>query len=87
MKNAEKGTQGKAVIPFRQSLFWDVDPKTIDPEKHAVYIIERMLEFGRPEELRWLFSRYPKATIREVLKRPRAQIGPRSKAFWPLVLT
>lgn len=31
---------------FRQSLFWDVDPKTIDPKKHAQYIIERILDFG-----------------------------------------
>jgi len=33
--------------PFRQSLFWDVDPKTIDPEKNAKYVIERVLEFGK----------------------------------------
>ena len=24
---------------FRQALFWDVDPKTIDPKKNSNYII------------------------------------------------
>ena len=71
---------------FRQSLFWDVDPKTIDAEKNARYVIERILEFGRPEETGWLFSRYPKGEIRRVLALPRAQIEPRSKALWSLLL-
>jgi len=31
---------------FRQSLFWDVDPKTINQMVHARYIIERVLDFG-----------------------------------------
>ncbi|GEM_PF-6176582 len=35
-------------IPFRQELFWDVDPKTIDPKRHARYIIERILDFENP---------------------------------------
>jgi len=49
----------KPTIKFRQSLFWDVDPKTIDPEKHSRYIIERILDLGEPEEVRWLFHQYP----------------------------
>ena len=67
MKNAEKSAQGKAVIPFRQSLFWDVDPKTIDPEKHAVYIIERMLDFGRDDEVRWMWKYYPRKLLKTFL--------------------
>ncbi|MBI4994134.1 hypothetical protein HZC21_00610 [Candidatus Peregrinibacteria bacterium] len=34
------------MITFRQSLFWDIDPKTIDLKKHKRYIIERILDFG-----------------------------------------
>lgn len=35
--NKEK--KSKKAIKFRQTLFWDVDPKKIDPDKHAKYII------------------------------------------------
>ena len=34
---------------FRRSLFWDVDPKTIDEKRHATYIIERILDFGNDD--------------------------------------
>ncbi len=56
----------KKVIPFRQSLFWDVDPKTIDPKKHARYIIERILDLGNDREVRWMWHNYPKNLIYEV---------------------
>ena len=85
-EQAKQPAKEKPTIAFRQSLFWDVDPKTIDPEKNARYVIERILEFGRPEETRWLFSRYSKAEIKRVMELPRAQIGPRSKALWSLLL-
>ncbi len=43
-------------MKFRQSLFWDVDPKTINPKKHARYIIERILDFSHDDEVRWLWA-------------------------------
>jgi len=86
MKNAEKSAHGKAVIPFRQSLFWDVDPKTIDPEKNAVCVIERILDFGDDSEVRWMWKRYSKKQIKEVLERPRCQVLDKSRALWSLLL-
>lgn len=74
-------------MKFRQALFWDTDPSKIDPEKHARYIIERVLEFGRPDEVGWVFKRYPKDAIKKMLNLPRAQISNKSKALWSLVLT
>lgn len=53
MKNKVKDKKPVGTRPpggFRQALFWDVDPKTIDPEKHAVYIIERVLDFGNKND-------------------------------------
>lgn len=61
----------KLAIRFRQSLFWDVDPKTIDPKKHARYIIERILEFGDDREVRWMWNYYPRRLIRDVVMRSR----------------
>ena len=73
-------------MKFRQSLFWDVDPDTIDLEKHARYVIERILDFGTGEEVRWLFKRYPREKIAGVLKLPRGQVDPKSRALWKLIL-
>ena len=86
MKDETKPAK-KRVMAFRQSLFWDVDPKTIDPEKHARYIIERILNFGDTEEMRWLFSYYSKAEIKRVMELPRSQVHEKSKALWSLLLT
>lgn len=76
----------KPIFSFRQSLFWDTDPKRIDAEKNARYIIERVLDFGNDEEIQWLFRRYPKALLQEVLNRSRSGLHEKSKALWSLVL-
>jgi hypothetical protein len=72
---------------FRQSLFWDTQPERIDPRKNARYVIERVLEFGQPEDLRSLFKEYPKEEIKRVINLPRVQLSPKSKALWSLLLT
>ncbi|MBI5470476.1 hypothetical protein HY968_04145 [Candidatus Kaiserbacteria bacterium] len=73
-------------MEFRPALFWDTDPKTIDPEKHERYIIERILALGRGEEVRWMFGRYPRRKIAEVLQLPRSQVDQKSRALWDLIL-
>ena len=73
-------------MKFRRSLFWDVDPATIDEEKHARYIIERVLDFGTAPEVEWTFNRYPREKIATVLRLPRSQVGPKSRALWDLIL-
>lgn len=76
----------KKDIKFRQSLFWDTNPKKIDKKKNARYIIERILEFGNLSEARWLFKKYPKSKIKKVMNLPRAQISKKSKSLWSLIL-
>lgn len=72
-------------IRFRPELFWDVNPKTIDPEKHTRYIIERILDYGTFYEMRWLTRRYSRQTIRRVMALPRVQLHAKSKSLWSLV--
>ena len=71
-------------IQFRQSLFWDVDPKNIDPEKNARYVIERILDFGNTEEVSWMSSYYPEELIRDVVKTSRV-LQRKSRALWELI--
>lgn len=69
---------------LRQSLFWDVDPKTIDLERHARYVIERVLDFGNDNEVRWLWRTYSKRKIRNVVQKTRV-LHAKSKALWSLI--
>jgi hypothetical protein len=72
-------------MPRRESLFWDTDPKQLDSRKHAVYIIERVLDLGNKEELRWLLKRYSARKIRAVLARKRSTLHTKSRALWSIV--
>lgn len=69
---------------FRQSLFWDVDPKTLDPKKHARYIIERIMDFGNDKEVRWMWGRYQRRLLRETAFQSRV-LRPETKSLWQLL--
>lgn len=75
----------KKVMKFRQSLFWDVNPRKINPKRHAKYIIERVLDFGDDREARWVFNFYSPRMIKSVIKKSRV-LHDKSKALWSLIL-
>ena len=66
-------------------FFWDVDPQSLDLERHKTYIIERLLELGDEAAVRWLFANYEKGDIRAVLRASRS-LTPKSRNFWLLRL-
>ena len=68
-------------MELRKSLFWDVDPSTIDLDKNARYVIERVLDFGNDAEVRWMWNMYPQERIREVLTHSRV-LHPQTRALW-----
>lgn len=72
-------------IKFRQTLFWDTDPKKIDVKKNAQYIIERIADFGNDKEARWALYFYDKKTLKRVISRSRS-LRPRTKTLWTLML-
>jgi len=72
-------------MPRRRSLFWDTNPESIDADKNARYIIERILDFGTDDEIRWLVSYYPPEVIKDVLKSPRNTLHRKTKALWGLI--
>ena len=47
-----------APADFSRHLFWDVDPATLDLERHRKYVIARVLEFGTLEDWRLLLRRF-----------------------------
>jgi hypothetical protein len=72
-------------MEFRPALFWDTDPEKIDAEKHAQYIIERVLDFGHDDEVYWVWHTYSKSRLKRVITRSRS-LRPKTKALWKLLL-
>lgn len=66
---------------FRPTLFWDVNPKTIDQKKHARYIIERIMDFGNDKEVRWMWNTYSRRLIESVAHKSRG-LRPRTRTLW-----
>jgi hypothetical protein len=75
------GKKTRKLIKFRPELFWDVDPKTINPRRHSRYVIERILDFGNDKEVRWMWEYYPKRLLSDTLKKSRV-IFPFTKSLW-----
>lgn len=72
-------------MKLRQALFWDTDPKKIDLQKNAQYVIERVLDLGNDKEVKWLWNFYDKKLLKKVVTNSRS-LRPISKALWTLVL-
>ncbi len=72
-------------MEFRQALFWDTDPERVDKEKHAQYIIERVLDFGHDDEVRWVWQTYSKSLLKSVIANSRS-LQPQTRALWELLL-
>lgn len=66
-----------------RELFWDVDPEKLDLHRHARFMIERVLQFGQPEQVRWLLDVFPEAEIREAVKCSRT-LDRKTAHFWAI---
>ncbi len=64
-------------------FFWDVDMKSLDTVKNKRFIIERLLRYGRPEQIKWMLARYSDREIIEVVKSSRT-IDKKTANYWAL---
>jgi hypothetical protein len=72
--------------PFRW-LLWDVDPRSIDPERDADYLVPRVLEHGGLAEVRWLVDRLGLDRIHRFLRDiGHPELSPRTLTLWRAVL-
>ena len=68
-------------------LFPEYDFDTMGVESHRSVIIERVLERGTWEQLRWLFATYGEASVAEWVRRHGFRLlSGRSFALWRLAL-
>lgn len=69
-------------IPERvRRLFWDVSKNEVDPERHRVFVIRRIMDFAAPGDMRWMLDTYPGDEIIQVLKKSKG-LSRKSVWFW-----
>lgn len=54
-------------IELPDCLFWDADINSIDMEKHAAYIVEKVVSMGSWENFKTILSYYSKERVLKVL--------------------
>lgn len=71
--------------PFLRPLFWDVDFDQLRMESHEGYIIERVLDYGDDEAIRWVWRTFGPSVIGDVVRRSR-RISRDTASLWALAL-
>ncbi len=71
-------------MQFRSTLCWDTDPKKLDIQKHARYIIGRIMDFGNDDEVRWMRKNYSKQLLAEVCRTSR-ELHASSRTLWTVL--
>jgi hypothetical protein len=62
-------------------LFWDADRSGIDAERHARYIICRILDFGDSPEVRWMLDTYGEEVVKQVVASD-PPLHPKTANYW-----
>jgi hypothetical protein len=71
------------IPPDVRPLFWDADPDGLDLDRHADFVISRILEWTTPPALEWLEKHYAAQKIVAVNNASR-RVSERSRNFWNL---
>ena len=75
------------IPPEFHHVFWDCQPDRLDPEAHAPFILERLLEYGSLASVRWAMEAYGSERIKGfLLDRGRRTLSRKTLAFWTLIL-
>jgi hypothetical protein len=81
---SQMSTIPASLAPF----FQEYELEKLDVKRSANTIIERTLQYGNREEVRWLFSCYPYQQIRDWVKHWGSLALPEPHlTFWRLVLS
>jgi len=67
-----------------KKYFWDINIRELDTSKHSNYIIERLLELGDSEAVKWLKKTYSEDTIIEVVNNSR-NLSQKSRNYWEII--
>ena len=65
---------------FSRALFWDIDPSTLDIERHRKYVVARVLEYGTLEDWRLLLRCFTLESIIAIAQTFRT-LDPKALSF------
>ena len=68
-----------------ENLFWDVRPETIEIPRHSQFVIERVLGFGRPADIRWVLATFSQEEIGDAVRHSR-RLDRRTAGYWGIHL-
>ena len=66
----------------KNSLFWDVDKKKLDPEISKEFIVRRILDRGDLEDLHWAEKFYGKKNLKKIFCQFQNKFDKKSINFW-----
>lgn len=66
---------------YKTDAFWDTPLSSIDPQLHKDFVIERLLQFGGMEGIRWLLENWELAAIKNVVLNSR-NLSRMTAGFW-----
>lgn len=67
-------------------LFWETDPEGIDLERDARFVLARVLEKGRLQDVNWLLRTYGRERIHAFFRdEGHPEISRRTEYFWRAV--
>ena len=77
--------QKNTLPPEFRKYFWDCDVEQLRMEDHAVFITERILNFGNLPAVRWLLAVIEASFLREVVEHSR-NLDQKTQNFWKMML-
>lgn len=72
-------------ISLNKSLFWDIEFKSLDYQKDAVFIIKRVLNYGDEKDYKEIKRVYGLQKIKSIAKKID-YINKKNVNFWSIVL-
>lgn len=77
----------QALPAATRRLFGGYDEADLRRPEHRAFLLERLLEEGDRDDLRWLSSQVPEDELRAFVRRDGGRrLSARSRAFWRLLL-
>jgi len=69
------------IPPELHRFFWDIDADKLNPGEHPLYVINRLLDKGDVQAVRWVRKSFPEEIIIETI-RTRRDFSPKTISFW-----
>lgn len=80
----EKTKTNKLPGQFKK-YFWDCDFENLNLKQYSFFIIERVLNYGNIESIRWLLLNVDEEALLEVVRKSR-NIDKKTRNYWKIML-